>query len=64
MKVIGPDSSPVRSPLTDLTPAEVEELAAPITGLEAGKFAELHACKPDRAQEPARDTAVKPSKSI
>jgi hypothetical protein len=28
MKVIGRDSGPVRSPLTDLTPGEVEELAA------------------------------------
>ncbi len=39
MKVIGRDSGPVRSPLTDLTPGEVEELAALVAGLKASEFA-------------------------
>jgi 5-dehydro-4-deoxyglucarate dehydratase len=39
MKVIGRDSGPVRSPLTDLTPAEADELAALVSGLKAGEFA-------------------------
>jgi 5-dehydro-4-deoxyglucarate dehydratase len=39
MKVIGRDSGPVRSPLTDLTPGEVEELAALVAGLKGGEFA-------------------------
>jgi 5-dehydro-4-deoxyglucarate dehydratase len=39
MKVIGRDSGPVRSPLTDLTPGEVEELAALVAGLKVSEFA-------------------------
>jgi 5-dehydro-4-deoxyglucarate dehydratase len=39
MKVIGRDSDPVRSPLTDLTPGEVEELAVLVAGFNASEFA-------------------------
>ena len=39
MKVIGRDSGPVRSPLTDLTPGEVEELAVLVSRLKASEFA-------------------------
>ena len=39
MKVIGRDSGHVRSPLTDLTPAETEELAALVAHLETCEFA-------------------------
>ena len=39
MKVIGRDSGPVRSPLTDLTSAEVEELSVLISRLKASEFA-------------------------
>ena len=38
-KVIGRDSGPVRSPLTDLTPGEVEELSVLISRLKASEFA-------------------------
>jgi len=34
MKVIGRDSGPVRPPLTDLTPAETDEVAALVAGLD------------------------------
>lgn len=36
MKVIGRDSGPVRPPLTDLTPAEIDELAALVAALPNG----------------------------
>jgi 5-dehydro-4-deoxyglucarate dehydratase len=39
MKVIGRDSGPVRTPLTDLTEAETAELAALVARLEQGEFA-------------------------
>ena len=39
MKVIGRDSGHVRSPLTDLTPTEIEELAALVARLETCEFA-------------------------
>jgi len=39
MKVIGRDSGPVRAPLTDLSEAEVAELAALVAGLDKGDFA-------------------------
>src|SRR3954462_7420987 len=39
MKVIGRDSGPVRSPLTDLTPNEVEELSVLVSRLKASEFA-------------------------
>ncbi|WOH48565.1 5-dehydro-4-deoxyglucarate dehydratase [Bradyrhizobium sp. sBnM-33] len=39
MMVIGRDSGHVRSPLTDLTPAETEELAALVARLESSEFA-------------------------
>lgn len=39
MKVIGRDSGPVRAPLTDLSEAEVAELAALIASLDKGEFA-------------------------
>jgi 5-dehydro-4-deoxyglucarate dehydratase len=39
MKVIGRDSGPVRSPLTDLTSGEVEEVAALVSRLKASEFA-------------------------
>ena len=38
MKVIGRDSGPVRSPLTDLTSGEVEELSALVSRLKASEF--------------------------
>ncbi len=38
MKVIGRDSGPVRSPLTDLTSGEVEELSALVARLKASEF--------------------------
>jgi 5-dehydro-4-deoxyglucarate dehydratase len=38
MKVIGRDSGPVRSPLTDLTSSEVEELSALVSRLKASEF--------------------------
>ncbi len=39
MKVIGRDSGPVRAPLTDLSEAEVAELAALVARLDQGDFA-------------------------
>jgi 5-dehydro-4-deoxyglucarate dehydratase len=39
MKVIGRDSGPVRSPLTDLTSGEVEELSVLVSRLKASEFA-------------------------
>jgi 5-dehydro-4-deoxyglucarate dehydratase len=39
MKVIGRDSGPVRPPLTDLTAAEIAEVAALVQGLKASKAA-------------------------
>ena len=38
MKVIGRDSGPVRSPLTDLTSGEVEELSVLVNRLKASEF--------------------------
>jgi 5-dehydro-4-deoxyglucarate dehydratase len=38
MKVIGRDSGPVRSPLTDLAASEVEELSALVARLKASEF--------------------------
>ena len=38
MKVIGRDSGPVRSPLTDLTSGEVEELSALVSRLKTSEF--------------------------
>jgi 5-dehydro-4-deoxyglucarate dehydratase len=39
MKVIGRDSGPVRSPLTDLTPTETAEIESLVKGLAAKKAA-------------------------
>jgi len=39
MKVIGRDSGPVRTPLTDLAESEVAELAALVARLDKGEFA-------------------------
>lgn len=39
MKVVGRDSGPVRSPLTDMTAAEVEELSVLVSRLNASEFA-------------------------
>jgi 5-dehydro-4-deoxyglucarate dehydratase len=39
MKVVGRDSGPVRAPLTDLTAAEMDEVAALVAGLRDSDFA-------------------------
>ncbi|MBN8943116.1 MAG: 5-dehydro-4-deoxyglucarate dehydratase [Rhizobiales bacterium] len=40
MKVVGRDSGPVRTPLTDLTAGEMDELSALVAGLAQGDFAQ------------------------